>query len=164
MMGNLTRDPELRETPTGRKVVELGLAMNDRFKNKAGEWTERPIYVDVSAWDRQAETCAQYLKKGSPVLVDGSLRYDTWESEGRKRSKLSVTANRVVFLGSPRQDQLGAGPAAAPPAAAAPAPTPAAAPAPPPNTQPAPPPPPASGDGGKVPGYSEDEGNDDLPF
>jgi len=151
LCGNLTRDPELRETPGGAKVCEMGMAVNERYKNQSGEWVEKPVYVDFSAWNRQAETCSQYLSKGSPVLIEGRLRYDTWEKEGQKRSKLSVTADRVQFLGSPKQAGMGqnAGPGAAP------SPAPAASG----NTQPAPPPP--SGD--KVPGYEEEE-NDDLPF
>lgn len=150
LCGNLTRDPELRETPTGSKVCEMGMAVNERYKTATGEWVEKPVYVDFSAWNRQAETCSEYLSKGSPVLVEGRLRYDTWEKEGQKRSKLSVTADRVQFLGAPKQSGMGQNPGPGPSASASPA-TPG-------NTQPAPPPP-----GDSTPGYADEE-NDDLPF
>jgi len=115
--GRLTRDVRLRELPSGTKVADLGLAVNEEFTNKAGEKTERTTFVDVTAWDKQAETCGQYLAKGSPVLVEGRLQMDEWTSkEGEKRSKIKVRADRVHFLGSPRKTEFGDVPAA--PAAA----------------------------------------------
>ena len=104
LIGNLTRDPEVRHIPSGTAVADLGLAVSERYTNKAGEAVEKTCFVDIVVWDRQAENCAQYLKKGSPVFVEGQLQLDQWESkEGEKRSKLRVRAERVQFLGSPRQ-------------------------------------------------------------
>jgi single-strand DNA-binding protein len=104
LMGNLTRDPEVRYTPSGTAVGDLGLAVNETYKNKAGETVESTVFVDIEVWSRQAETCAEYLYKGSPVLVEGRLKLDQWENQqGEKRSKLRVRADRVQFLGSPRK-------------------------------------------------------------
>lgn len=101
LMGNLTRDPELRYTPSQTAVVDLGLAVNERFRSRSGEQQERTLFVDVVAWDRQAETCEKYLSKGSPILVEGNLQLDRWENnQGEKRSKIRVRARRVQFLGS----------------------------------------------------------------
>jgi single-strand DNA-binding protein len=102
LIGNLTRNPEIRYTPSGTAVADLGLAVNESFKNKAGEMVEQTCFVDVVVWGRQAETTSEYLHKGSPVFVEGRLQLDQWESkEGEKRSKLRVRADRVQFLGSP---------------------------------------------------------------
>ncbi|MDF7807833.1 single-stranded DNA-binding protein [Pontiellaceae bacterium B12219] len=102
LMGNLTRNPEIRYTPTGTAVADLGLAINENFKNKAGETVEQTCFVDVVVWGRQAETSAEFLQKGSPVFVEGRLQLDQWENQqGEKRSKLRVRADRVQFLGSP---------------------------------------------------------------
>ncbi len=119
LMGNLTRDPELRTIPSGSHVADLGLATNERYRNKEGETVETTCFVDVVAWGRQAETCAQYLAKGAPVLVEGRLQLDRWEnSEGQKRSKLRVKADRVRFVGTARGQREEAGvPAGAGPAA-----------------------------------------------
>ena len=99
LIGNLTRDPELRYTPSGAAVAKFGLAINERFKS-GDEWKERTVFVDVTVWGKQAETCAEYLGKGRSVCVDGRLSYSAWETDdGQKRSKLEVTADRVIFLG-----------------------------------------------------------------
>ncbi len=99
LMGHLTRDPELRKVASGAAVSDLGLALNERYKDKDGEVVTRPTFVDVVAWGKQAEHCAQYLKKGAPVAVEGKLQFDQWETaEGEKRSKLRVRAWRVQFL------------------------------------------------------------------
>lgn len=99
LTGNLTRDPELRKIPSGQAVVELGLAVNERYRNQAGEEVKKTCFVDVTVWGKQAETCAQFLRKGSPALVEGKLQFDQWETpEGGKRSKLRVVAERVRFL------------------------------------------------------------------
>ncbi len=104
LVGNLTRDPELRTTPAGKSVCTLGLAVNDRYKNDAGEWVEKPNYFDIVVWGAQAESCAQYLSKGRQIAVDGRLSFRSWEAQdGSKRSKVEVIANTVQFLGS-RQD------------------------------------------------------------
>jgi len=99
LVGNLTRDPELRHIPSGAAVCDLGLAVSDKYKNKEGELVESTCFTDVVAWDRQAEACQQYLTKGSPILVEGKLQFDRWENEeGQARSKLRIRANRIQFL------------------------------------------------------------------
>lgn len=102
LAGNLTRDPEVRYLPSGDPVADLRLAVNRRYRTKQGEDREETVFVSVSAFGRQAETSGQYLRKGSPVLVEGRLRFDTWEKDGQKQSRLDVVAERVHFLGSPR--------------------------------------------------------------
>ncbi|MCE0524154.1 MAG: single-stranded DNA-binding protein [Methylacidiphilales bacterium] len=99
LMGNLTRDPEVRYTPKGTAVGDLGLAINDSYKAQDGTIKEVVTYVDIEVWGRQAETCKQYLTKGRPVFVEGQLKLDTWEQDGQKKSKLRVRADRVQFLG-----------------------------------------------------------------
>lgn len=100
LIGNLTRNPDIRYTPSGTAVVDLGLAVNENFKNKAGETVEQVCFVDIVVWGRQAETAAEYLQKGSAVFVEGRLQLDQWENQqGEKRSKLRVRADRVQFLG-----------------------------------------------------------------
>jgi len=99
LMGNLTRDPEVKYTPKGTAVCDLGLAINDSFKAQDGTIKETVTYVDVEVWGRTAENCKQYLTKGRPVFVEGQLRLDQWEQEGQKRSKMKVRADRVQFLG-----------------------------------------------------------------
>jgi single-strand DNA-binding protein len=102
LMGNLTRDPEVRYTPKGTAVGEFGMAINDSYKAQDGTIKESVTYVDIEVWSRQAETCKQYLSKGRSVFIEGSLKFDQWESpEGQKKSKLRVRAERVQFLGSP---------------------------------------------------------------
>ena len=100
LMGNLTRDPDVRYTPKGTAVGEIGLAINDTYKAQDGTTKELVTYVYVEVWGRQAETCKQYLTKGRPVFVEGRLRLDSWEQDGQKKSKLKVVADRVQFLGS----------------------------------------------------------------
>ena len=99
LMGRLTRDPQARQLASGITVADLSLAISEVYKKKDGESAEKTCFVDIVAWGRQAETCAQYLKKGSPVLVEGRLQFDRWESpEGQKRSKHKIKADRVQFL------------------------------------------------------------------
>ena len=101
LLGNLTRDPELRYIPSGTAVAEIGLAVNDRKKNASGEWVEETTFVDVTLWARTAEVASEYLSKGSPVLIEGRLKFDSWENnEGQKRSKLRVVGERMQMLGS----------------------------------------------------------------
>ncbi len=109
LAGNLTRDPEVRYTPSGRAVSALGLAVNRRYRTSEGEDKEEVCFVDIDVWGRQAETCGEYLGKGSPVLVEGRLRLDQWEKDGQKNSKLKVVADRVQFLGAPRSSSFGDG-------------------------------------------------------
>ena len=99
LVGNVTRDIELRYTQSGLAVTDLGLAVNDRRKNQAGEWIDETTFLDVTLWGRQAEVASEYLSKGSPVLIEGRLKLDTWEQEGQKRSKLRVVGERMQMLG-----------------------------------------------------------------
>lgn len=99
LVGNLTRDVEVRYTANKTAVTDIGLAVNDRRKTASGEWVDEPTYVDVTLWGRTAEIAGQYLGKGSPVLIEGRLKLDTWESEGQKRSKLHVVGERMQMLG-----------------------------------------------------------------
>ena len=100
LVGNLTRDPELRYTPGGTAVTEIGLAVNDRRKNAQGEWVDETTFVDVTLWGRTAEVASEYLSKGSPLLIEGRLKLDRWEGQdGQKRSKLRVVGERMQMLG-----------------------------------------------------------------
>jgi single-strand DNA-binding protein len=105
IIGNLTRDPELKQLPSGQGLCKFGIASNRQFRNKAtGTLTQEVCFVDIDVWGPQAESCKQYLQKGRPVLVEGRLKFESWkDNEGHTRSKHSVVAERVVFLGS-RQD------------------------------------------------------------
>jgi single-strand DNA-binding protein len=102
LAGNLTRDPELRYTPKGTAVARLGIACNRKWKSETGEMKEEVTFVDVDAFGKTAETIGQYLKKGRPILIEGRLRYDTWEDKqsGQKKSKLSVVLENFQFLDS----------------------------------------------------------------
>ena len=99
LMGNLTRDPELRQTPNGQSVTSFSLALNRSYKAADGSWTEATDYIDVVAWGPLGERVAQYLTKGRPCLVNGRLQSRSWEKEGKKRSKVEVNAQDVTFLG-----------------------------------------------------------------
>ncbi len=101
LMGNLTRDPELRSTPSGQSVCNFGLALNRSYKNSEGEWVEATDFVDIVAWGPLGERVAQYLSKGRPALVNGRIQSRSWEQDGQKRTKLEVVAFDVTFLGSP---------------------------------------------------------------
>lgn len=100
LMGNLTRDPELRNIPSGQSVTSFSLALNRSYKGQDGEWKEATDFVDVVAWGPLGERVAQYVTKGRPVLVNGRLQSRSWEQDGQKRSKLEVIAQDVTFLGS----------------------------------------------------------------
>src|SRR5438046_4278581 len=110
LVGNLTKDPELRHTPSGTAVCSLRLAVNTRRKDGAtGEWTEKPNYFDITVWGNQGESCAQYLSKGRPVAVDGRLEWREWDAQdGTKRQAVEIIADSVQFLGS-RGDGDGGG-------------------------------------------------------
>lgn len=99
LMGNLTRDPELRTTPNGTSVCSFSLALNRNYKDASGEWTEATDFVDIVAWAALGERVAQYLTKGRPALVSGRLQSRSWEQDGQKRNKLEVVAQDVTFLG-----------------------------------------------------------------
>lgn len=110
MVGNLTRDPDYKQLTSGQAVCRLGLASNRQFKNKqSGDMIQEVCYIDIDVWGPQAESCRQYLQKGRPVLVEGRLKLDSWDdANGQKRSKHSIVADRVVFLGSNAQVESGA--------------------------------------------------------
>ena len=110
IVGNLTRDPELRQTPSGTSVCGLRIAVNTRRKDGAtGQWTEKPNYFDVTVWGQQGENCAQYLSKGRPVAIDGRLEWREWDAQdGTKRQAVEVIADTVQFLGG-RGDSAGEG-------------------------------------------------------
>ncbi len=100
LLGNVTRDPELKYISTGTAVTEIGLAVNDRRKGPNGDWIEETTFVDVTLWGRTAEIASEYLSKGAPVLIEGRLKLDTWEKDGKKNSKLRVVGERMQLLGS----------------------------------------------------------------
>jgi single-strand DNA-binding protein len=114
LLGNLTRDPEIRYTPKGSAVCDLGLAVNRQYTLENGEKREEVTYVDVVLWARLAEIAAEYLKKGRPVFIEGRLQLDTWDDKqsGQKRSKLRVIGENMQMLGS-RQGSGGGAPAEA---------------------------------------------------
>jgi single-strand DNA-binding protein len=145
LAGNLTRDPELRYTPKGLAIAKLGLAVNRRWTNEAGEQKEDVTFVDVDAFGKQAETIGQYLRKGRPILIEGRLRLDTWDDKqtGQKKSKLGVVLETFQFLDSGNREGGGV------PASSAPAARPARAAA---SASPA------------DPGADEPPQGDDVPF
>ena len=106
LVGNLTRDPELRYIPSGTAVSEIGLAVNDRVKRN-DQWVDEATFVDVTLWGRTAEIANEYLSKGSPVLIEGRLKLDRWEKEGQKHSKLRVVGERLQMLGGRDGGQRG---------------------------------------------------------
>lgn len=100
LIGNLTKDPELRYTPQGIAVVNLRMAVNRKFKDKAGQLKDETCFITVVAWDKQAEVCNQYLQKGRPIFVEGRLQSRSWEDQnGQKRNTIDIRAERVQFLG-----------------------------------------------------------------
>lgn len=101
LMGNLTRDPELRSIPSGQQVCSFSLALNRSYKGSDGNWQEATDYIDITAWGPLGERVAQYLSKGRPCLVNGRLQSRSWEQDGQKRSKVEVVAQDVTFLGGP---------------------------------------------------------------
>jgi single-strand DNA-binding protein len=153
--GNLTRDPELRYTPSGTAIAKFGLAVNRRWKDQNGEQKEETTFVDVDAFGKQAELIGQYVKKGNPLLVEGRLRLDTWEDKQtqQKKSKLGVVLEGMTFLGS-GQTREGGGDFGG--GGGTPAPRP---------TRPAPSaPPPSGGGGGGEPEGGMPPEEDDVPF
>ena len=100
LLGNLTRDPEFRTIQSGTSVAEISLAVNDRRRDANGNWIEEANFFDVTVWARSAEIVRDYTRKGSPLLVEGRLKYDSWEQDGQKRSKVKIIAERVVLVGS----------------------------------------------------------------
>ena len=100
LVGNLTRDPELRQTPNGTSVCQLGVAVNSSYKDASGQWIEKPNFFDVVVWGSQGENCAKYLSKGRQIAVDGRLDQRSWDAQdGTKRSKVEIIADTVMFIG-----------------------------------------------------------------
>jgi len=100
LLGNVTRDPELRYVSNGTPVTEIGLAVNNRRKGPNGEWVDETTFVDVTFWSRDAEIAGEYVTKGSPLMIEGRLKLDTWEKDGKKNSKLRVVGEKLVLLGN----------------------------------------------------------------
>lgn len=102
LAGNLTRDPVLRKTPAGVSCADMTVAANESYTGKDGQTQEVVCFVDVVAWEKQAEACGEFLKKGAPVMVEGKLQYEQWEDkEGQKRNRIKIRADRVQFMGRP---------------------------------------------------------------
>ena len=118
LLGNVTRDPELRYISNGTAVTDIGLAMNERRKTPSGEWVEETTFVDVTLWGRTAEVAGEYVTKGSPLLIEGRLKLDTWEKDGKKNSKLKVIGDRMQLLGTRAGDAPRTGDAPRPAAGA----------------------------------------------
>jgi single-strand DNA-binding protein len=116
LAGNLTRDPELRYTPKGTAIAKLALAVNRRWTGEDGQQREEVTYVDIDAFGKQAETIAQYLKKGGGILLEGRLKLDQWDDKqtGQKRSRLGVVLDGFTFLGTARADVSASGAPASP--------------------------------------------------
>jgi single-strand DNA-binding protein len=152
LVGNLTRDPELRYTPKGTAIAKIGLAVNRVWTNEAGEKKEEVTFVDVDVFGRTAENVGQYMRKGRPILIEGRLKLDQWDDKqtGQKKSKLGVVAETVQFLGSAQGGEGGGGGGGGSAPAAPRAPRPAAA------APSAPPAEPVEGDGPPE--------SDDVPF
>jgi single-strand DNA-binding protein len=98
LIGNLTRDPEVKFTPSGMAVADLRMAINRRYRTADNQEHEETCFVNVTVWGKQGESCGQYLKRGRPVMIEGRLKYDEWEKDGQKFNRLSVVAERVQFL------------------------------------------------------------------
>jgi single-strand DNA-binding protein len=129
LLGNLTRDPEVRYTPKGTAVTDLGLAVNRTYTADNGEKREEVTFVDVTFWGRTAEVAGEYLKKGRPVFVEGRLQLDSWDDKtsGQKRTKLKVIGENMQMLGAPRGGGSGGDEDGGPPRSSRPAPPPRAA-------------------------------------
>jgi single-strand DNA-binding protein len=103
LSGRLTKDPELRQLPSGTSLCEMRLAVNERYKDSNGEWRDKPFYFNVTAWGRRGEVVAEYLSKGSPLMIRGRLQWREWDAQdGSKRQAVDVTADEVIFM--PRND------------------------------------------------------------
>jgi single-strand DNA-binding protein len=111
LIGNLTRDPEVRYTGSGTAIARLGIAVNRRYRDRDDQWQEETTFVDVEVWGRQGENCNQYLSKGRSVFVEGRLKLDQWQDRntGQNRSRLTVVGERVQFLGGPGDGDGGRG-------------------------------------------------------
>jgi single-strand DNA-binding protein len=99
LMGNLTRDPELRYTPSGASICEFGMAVNRTFTTRDGEKRDETLFVDVAMWGRRGEVISEYFSKGKPIFIEGRLKYDSWETPDGRRSRLTVVAENFEFIG-----------------------------------------------------------------
>src|SRR5438876_12438953 len=110
LVGNLTRDPGIRQTPSGTSVCSLRIAVNSRRRDESGQWTDKPNYFSISVFGNQAESCAQYLSKGRPVAIDGRLDWREWQTQdGQKREAVEIVAESVQFLGGRGDGDSGGG-------------------------------------------------------
>jgi single-strand DNA-binding protein len=155
LIGNLTRDPELRVTPKGTAICQFGLAVNRQYKDESGATRDETAFIDIEAWGKQGELVSKYLQKGSPAFIEGRLRFDSWEDKtsGQKRNKLKVVLENVQFL------SRGGGGAANATSGEAPVPATAAVDEPPAEPV-SPPARPAS----RPPGPGPQKVEDDVPF
>jgi single-strand DNA-binding protein len=160
LIGNLTRDPELRVTPKGTAICQFGLAVNRQYKDESGATRDETAFIDIEAWGKQGELVSKYLQKGSPAFIEGRLRFDSWEDKqsGQKRNKLKVVLENVQFLS---RGGGGGGGGAGTAAASAETPAPAAAGGGEPQADP----PPAPAHGGAKPATGgQQKVEDDVPF
>jgi single-strand DNA-binding protein len=104
LIGNLTRDPELKYTPKGTAACQIGMAVNRKWRNEQGQDQEEVTFLDVQSWGKQAEAISKYLRKGSPLFVEGRLKLEEWEKDGKKQSKLRVVLESFQFLGGAKQE------------------------------------------------------------
>lgn len=109
LMGNMTRDPELRYTPNGAPVCEFGMAVNRRYSTRDGEQRDETLFVDVTMWGKRGVAISEYFTKGKPIFVEGRLKYDSWETADGRRSKVSVVAENFEFVGPPQGGEGGQG-------------------------------------------------------
>ena len=156
LIGNLTRDPELRVTPKGTAICQFGLAVNRQYKDESGATRDEAAFIDIEAWGTQGELVSKYLQKGSPAFIEGRLRFDSWEDKtsGQKRNKLKVVLENVQFL-----SRGGGGGAANATSGEAPAPATAAGDEPP--SEPVSPP---ARSASRPPGPGPQKVEDDVPF
>ncbi len=163
LIGNLTRDPEIRYTPGGAALCALGLAVNRKYTTANGEERSDTCFIDIEVWGKQAESCNTYLKKGAPAFVEGRLKFDQWDDResGRKRSRITVTGERIQFLGAPSRGSEYSDT----PAEFSHSDRPPPAPASKESAPPAPPFPSGDAGGNAAPGPgTDDESMDDIPF
>jgi len=110
LIGNLVRDPEMKQTPSGSNVTNFCLAVNNKFKAKDGSMKDDTVFIDVDVWGKQAGPCAEYLSKGSPALIEGRLKMDSWEQDGKKRTRIKCVAQSVQFLSTKGESEQGQAP------------------------------------------------------
>lgn len=147
LIGNLTRDPEVKFLPSGDPVAEFGLAVNRRFKTKQGEDRDEVCFIRVSMFGRRAEVIGRYFKKGSPIFVEGRLKFDEWEKDGRKQNRITMVAENFEFMDSPRGGDRSSQPPVDPQSPVDPVPEPE-----------------SDGNAGRPPKAPDEKDDDNLPF